>query len=182
MYLMKYVYPETKVSVVNHKDLLDNESLKDFKFDVKRFNNQFANKRKDIIHNKGNNIYREYLRYLFKIYIIAQNQDFITFIKAERIAQMKGKKNMIYSYKDMIYFTLANYNNILILKMQYTLQDRKEGDKLLAFISKVTQEISSWKKWDDNNKENLATGGWKFQNDKNLKKMFRNSRVWYWCQ
>ena len=37
--LIKYIYPTIKVLALNHKDLLYNMVLKDFQYNVKRFNN-----------------------------------------------------------------------------------------------------------------------------------------------
>ena len=83
-YLLKCVYPTTKVSSSNHKDLLDAATLKEFKHNVKDFNRWFEDRRKDIIRDEGSDNYDEHVRHLFKSCLTATNKDFITDIKKER--------------------------------------------------------------------------------------------------
>ena len=51
------IYPTTKVSSLNHKDELDIANLKNFSYDIKKFNLQFERKKYDIIRDKRDNTY-----------------------------------------------------------------------------------------------------------------------------
>ena len=80
------MYPTTKVSSSNHKDELGEVYLKIFRYNIKKFNLWFEGKRRDIIRDEGGDIYKEYVRHLFKAYLTAENKEFL-----ETMRNMRGK-------------------------------------------------------------------------------------------
>jgi len=137
--LIKYVYPTTKVSSSNHKDELDVANLKDFSYDIKKFNSWFERKRRDIIRDEGGDSYQEYTRHLFKTYLTANNKDFIDSVKKERGDWLLGLKSEDYSYKDAITFGLSLYNNHLAMKdWSNGMNDRKDPT-YIALMARMDQ-------------------------------------------
>ena len=81
---MKRVNPTTKVSIRNIKDELENANLKDYGYDIKKFNTWFIDRRNAIVREVGKGEYTEYKRSLFKIYKTARNQEFLKEIGNEK--------------------------------------------------------------------------------------------------
>ena len=147
-YLMKCVRPTTNVSASNHKELLDAATLKDFQHDVRKFNNWFVDRRRDIIRDEGADKHGEHVRHSFKTHLTATNEDLISNIKIERIEWMTRKKPESCSHRDLMDFALTNFNNLSSLKIWERPDKKKEDDPFLAFMTEVRQEISSLKNSD----------------------------------
>jgi len=81
-----------KFSSTVYKDALDVAMIKDYRDDVKVFNEWFEDITVKIVRDKGDNSYKkEYLRHLFRIYITLRNKDFIDLIKTERRKWLTNK-------------------------------------------------------------------------------------------
>ena len=137
--LIKYICPTTKVSSSNHKDELDIANLKDFSYDIKKFNSWFERKRRDIIRDKRGDSYQEYTRHLFKTYLTANNKDFIDSVKKERGDWLLGLKSEDYSYKDAMTFGLSLYNNHLVMKDWSNSMNDGKDPTYVALMARMDQ-------------------------------------------
>eukprot|EP00957_Ditylum_brightwellii_P133434 10173164-Ditylum_brightwellii.AAC.1 len=71
------VNSSTKVSVANLKDEIELAKMDGFNHDVKKFNTWFSDKRNLIVKKVGKDGYMEYLRCLFKTYLMAVGPKFL---------------------------------------------------------------------------------------------------------
>jgi len=131
-----------KFSSAVYKDALDVATMKDYRDDVKVFNEWFEDITVKIVRDKGDNSYKkEYLRYLFRIYITSRNKDFIDLIKTERCKWLTNKQSADYDYLDLMKFALAEYVNSKELKEWLPLKDDKSPNPEFLVLSAEIKEI-----------------------------------------
>ena len=131
-----------KFSSAVYKDALDVATMKDYRDDVKVFNEWFEDITVKIVRDKGDNSYKkEYLRHLFRIYITSRNKDFIDLIKTERRKWLTNKQSADYDYLDLMEFALAEYVNSKELKEWLPLKDDKSPNPEFLVLSAEIKEI-----------------------------------------
>ena len=187
--IIKAVNPSTKLSVGNLKEELEGADLKDFEYNIKKFNTWFNDKRSMIIREAGTEGYSEYERCLFKTYRTARNKEFLDAINTERRNWMMGTQAKEYNHTDIQSFALKMYNNQTALREWETTERKPEENnqesKFLALLAEVKdlkhKMVNSEPKPSNTNSTGRELAEWRTENPNNEQTMMKDGHEFKWC-
>ena len=192
-FIRRRINPTTTVGASILKDELESKTASDFGHNIIKYNTWFDDTREAIIKEDGKDSYNEYLRSMFRAYLLCGDKEFNEAIKDEKRRWTQGKLGPNYTHRDLMDLGRLTYNNLVSDKSWMTGCSGKakmeQGDaekNYLALATELMKKMSDYKQPAGAQRERATEGertykAWRFENPDGLKtKMIRQNKM-TWC-
>ena len=112
-FIRRHVNPTTTVGASKLKEDLENVKPSKFGNNIVKYNTWFEDVKKRIIKEEGAGKYNEYLRNLFRAYLVSGDKEFVLAVKEEKRKWTQGKLPTTYDYNDLMELGRLTYVNLV---------------------------------------------------------------------